>query len=359
MNSADLIALRDAGLITEAKRQEIESFFAKRQTAAATTTVAARFDLTHVLWYAGALIIIGAMGLFTTDAFNRLGGLALTGCGVVYLLALLVAGNHLWFARGLRIPGGLLVAAAISMVPMIVYGIQDHFDLWRFAQGDPGQYQNFYPYIHGSWLYMEVATLLAALLAIWRYRFPFILLIAGVALWFMSMDLAEWFMRRPDGVGDYQSYYDIRRTVSMWFGLAVIIAAWIWDLAKGRTPDMMFWIHLFGALAFWGGLSLHDGGTALTKFLYCLINVALLGFSLFLDRRIYAVVGALGIAGYLGYLANDVFKDMIGFSFALSIIGLGIILVGLWLNKHRADMSQSLSAVLPPALRRLRPVDVR
>lgn len=358
MNTADLVALRDAGVISEAKRAEIEAFLTSRDATRDTASPAARFDLTHVLWYGGALIIIGAMGLFTTDAFNRLGGLALVGCGVIYLVALLVAGNHLWFKRSLRVPGGLLVAASISMVPMIVYGIQDHFNLWRFAQGDPGEFKNFYPYIHGSWLYMEIATVLSALLAIWRYRFPFILLIAGVALWFMSMDLAEWFMLRPDNWNDYQSYYEIRRAVSMWFGLGMIILAWAWDITKGRKPDMMFWIHLFGALAFWGGLSLHEGGTALTKSIYCLINVALIGFSLFIDRRIYAVVGAFGVAGYLGYLAHDVFKDMIGFSFALSAIGLGIIVLGLWLNKHRAKMSAGLSIVLPDALKRLRPVDV-
>ena len=33
-----------------------------------------RFDLVHLLWYAGALIVIGAMGLFTTLAFAQLGG---------------------------------------------------------------------------------------------------------------------------------------------------------------------------------------------------------------------------------------------------------------------------------------------
>jgi hypothetical protein len=357
MTHAELSALRDAGIITEAKRAEIEAFFAGRETSSAAAP-APRFDLTHLLWYGGALIIIGAMGLFTTDAFNKMGGMALVVCGVIYAVALLFAGNYFWFKRDLRIPGGLLVAAAVSMVPMIVYGIQDHFDLWKYAQGDPGQYKNVFPYIHGSWIYMEVATVIAAVLAIMRYRFPFILLIAGVALWFMSMDLAIWFIPKTDA-NNYSYDWDIRRAVSMWFGLALMIAAWAYELWRSRAPDMMFWIHIAGALAFWGGLSLHDGGTAFTKFLYLLINVALLAWSLFIDRRIFAVVGAFGVAGYLGYLANDVFEDMIGFSFALSAIGLAIIFAGLWLNKHRAQMSKGLSESLPAGMRKLRPADVR
>ena len=33
-----------------------------------------RFDLVHLLWYAGALIVIGAMGLFTTWPSTRWAG---------------------------------------------------------------------------------------------------------------------------------------------------------------------------------------------------------------------------------------------------------------------------------------------
>jgi hypothetical protein len=355
MNIADLTALRDAGIITDTKRAEIEAFFA----AQGKTNPVPRFDLTHVLWYGGALIIIAAMGLFTTDAFNKMGGMALVACGVVYLVVLLFAGDHLWFTRGLKIPGGLLVAAAISMVPMIVFGLQDHFDLWKYAQGDPGEYKKFFPYIHGSWLYMEIATVIASLIAFWRYRFSFILLIAGVALWFMSMDLVEWFVLPRDKWNDYTVYSMLREIVSMVFGLVMIAAAWLWDVLKGRKPDTMFWIHLFGAIAFWGGLSMQSSDSEVSKFIYLLINIALIALSLFIDRRIYAIAGALGVAGYLAHLAGNVFKDLIGFSFALSAIGIGIIFLGLWLHKRRAQMSANMNAVLPEALQKLRPANVR
>lgn len=356
MSDEQLLALRQAGIIDQAKCDEIAAFLKGRTVpAAAHHAPAARFDLTHVLWYGGALIIITAMGIFTTDAFNRMGGWALAICGAVYGVVLTGLGDYLWFKRNLRIAGGLLVAAAISMVPMIIYGIQDALDLWKYAQGDPGQYQNFYPYVNGSWVYMEAATVIVALLAIIRYRFPFILLIAAVALWFMSMDLAMWF---TNGGQDYWDF-DTRRAVSLAFGAAIIVCAWTWDVVKGRFPDMMFWIHIFGIMAFWGGLTFQDGGTDLQKFIYCLINVALIAFSLFIDRRIYAVFGGLGIAAYLSDLAEHVFKDWLGFSFALSAIGLAIIFAGLWLNKHRAAMKETLSGALPSALQSLRPRDAR
>lgn len=349
MQDKDLIAIRDAGLIDTPQFDAISAFLQARNATAAS---APRFDLTHVLWYAGTLIVMGAMGLFTTEAFNRMGGLALMICGLAYMAAFAVAGHLLWNRPGLRTPGGLAWAVAVAMVPLAVYGLQDWLQLWDYAQGDPGQYKNFFPYVHGSWLYMELATALAAFAVVHFYRFPFILMGAAVALWFMSMDLAMWFTRSPDA---YIEDFDIRRTVSIWFGLAVMLLSWIADLRRKGRADMTFWLHLAGAAAFWGGLSMGNGATQVEKALYCLINVGLLGYSLFIGRRIYAVFGALGISIYLGYLASDVFQDAILFSFALSAIGIAVIAAGLFTHRHRAALQRWFEDVLPEGLRRLRP----
>jgi hypothetical protein len=308
-----------------------------------------------VLWYAGALIIIGAMGLFTNEAFSRMGGRALVACGSAYAIVFLAAGHTLWKQKALRVPAGLLITVAVSMVPLIIYGVQDAMDLWKYALGRPGDYKDFYPYMNGSWLYMEIGAVLAALLAVWRYPFPFILVVAAVALWFMSMDVALWFTRSPQDFGDW----DVRRNVSLYFGFSMIIAAWATDILRRDGPDFPFWIHIFGVMAFWGGMTLHDGGTELQKALYCLINIGLIGLSVFLNRRVYAVFGALGVATYLGYLSYEVFNDVILFSFALSAIGLGVILLGLLLNRNRARLVAGLEAVLPKSVGWLRPAHER
>ena len=57
----------------------------------------ATFDAAHLLWYAGALIVISAMGLFSTLAFSQLGGRALTACAIAYAVAFTLAGHHLWY----------------------------------------------------------------------------------------------------------------------------------------------------------------------------------------------------------------------------------------------------------------------
>jgi hypothetical protein len=347
---ADLRAIRDAGLIDDTKLTEIRSFLEQRHPAA-TRQTAPRFDLTHVLWYAGALIVMGAMGLFTNEAFNRMGGWALAACGGAYLIVFLAAGHMLWRNAALRIPAGLLVAIAVSMVPLIIYGVQDALGLWKYAMSDPGQYKSFYYYVNGSWIYMEIGAILAAMIAVWRYPFPFILLIAAVALWFMSMDLALWFTREP---GNYYDF-DMRRLVSLYFGLGMIAVAWAVDILRKRGPDFAFWLHIFGVITFWCGMTFSDSSTELTKFVYCLINVGMIGLSLFLNRRIYAVFGAIGVATYLGYLASEVFKEVILFSFALSAIGLMVIGLGLLLNRNRARVMAAMDTLVPQSLAWLRP----
>lgn len=342
-----------AGLLEESQAEAILAFLASEppQTPDAGVAPAAHFDLTHVLWYGGALIIMAAMGLFTTTAFNLMGGWALFATGAAYAVGLTLFGRWLWHARNLRTPGGLLIAAAVSMVPLMIYGIQDALNLWSFDLGTQGEYRDFFAFVNGSWLYMEIGTIVAAAIALRFYQVPFVLLVGSIALWFMSMDLAMWFTATPDSYGEFET----RRLVSMLFGLAMIAAAWAIDLARPKGPDMSFWLHIFGAAAFWGGLSASSESTEFQRFLYLLVNIVLIGFAVYMDRRIYAVFGALGVATYLGYLAYDVFRDMILFSFALSLIGLAVIGAGLWLNRNYGRVSAALDRGMPDAIRRIRP----
>ncbi len=306
-----------------------------------------RFDLVHLLWYAGALIVIGAMGLFSTLAFDQMGGKALAATALVYAMLFALAGHVLWHRRNLRTPGGLLVATAVAMMPLAVYGIQDAMEWWG-PGGDPGRYNGFFVWVKSSWLPMEIATVLAGILALRFYPFAFIVAIIAVALWFMSMDLTPWIVGDDFG-------WTARRKVSMVFGLAVLALAWIVDVKRSQKQDFAFWLHLCGLLAFWGGLTLSESSSEIGKAIYCLINVALVLLSVFLMRRAYSLFGAIGIAVYLGHLANEVFKNALFFPFVLSFIGILIIAAGLLLHRHRGTLSAWMSNILPHPLKKLRP----
>jgi hypothetical protein len=347
----DLRAAVTAGALEPDRLNRLLEFLKIRAESQPASSTAPKFDLAHLLWYAGALIVIAAMGLFSTLAFSQMGGQALTATAVVYAIAFTAAGHHLWHVRDLRIPGGLLIAIAVSMAPLAVYGIQETYGLWgRFGQ--PGTVQDFYTWIKGSWVPMEIAAIVAAVIALRFYPFPFIVMIIAVALWFMSMDLTPWVFGRAEFT------WDERRTVSLWFGLAVLVVAWLVD-RRPRGGDFAFWLHLFGMMAFWGALSSKSSDSELAKALYCLLNVGLVLASVVLMRRVYAVFGTLGIAGYLGHLAHSVFKDSMLFPFALSLIGVAIIALGLIYHKNQAAIAAWIERHLPAALARLRPAHAR
>jgi hypothetical protein len=297
----------------------------------------------------GALVVISAMGLFSTLAFSQMGGPALTATALVYAALFTAAGHYLWTVRKLRTPGGLLIAIAVSMIPLAVYGVQDAYGAWGNF-GKPGTVRDFYVWIKGSWIFMEIATIAGAVIALRFYRFPFILFIMAVALWFMSMDVVPWIAGSP--IGNWET----SRRVSVGFGFGIVIAAVIVNMRQ-RSGDFAFWLYLFGVLTFWGGITASSGGTALDKALYGAMNLGFLLLSAFLGRRVFAVFGTIGIALYLGDLAEKVFRDSMLFPFALSLIGIGIIALGLYYHRHQDAIGAWVELHLPESLKRLRPAN--
>lgn len=356
-SASDLDAAVAAGVLDADAAQRLHGFLAARAPqlalapAETATTSRPKFDLTHVLWYAGALITMSAMGLFSTLAFAAMGGGGLVATGLVYGLGLWFIGHRLWQKEDTRTPGGLLIAAAVGMVPLTVFGFQLASNTWMGLEA-PGNYQSFYTYIKGGWLPMEIATIIASVLAARRYPFAFIAFPAAFCLWFLSMDLAAFI------AGDKKFDYNLRRQVSLWFGIVLFFATWAYEL-RPRRSDYTFWLHLVAAMTFWGGLTFQSSSWEFGKFLYCMINVGLLGISIFVGRRAYAVFGVIGIMTYLGHLAYTVFKDSMLFPFALSAFGLGMVALGIYFARRRAAIAARMEAWLPPGLTALRPWPAR
>jgi hypothetical protein len=343
----DLRAASVAGAITSDQLEGLLAFLATRQPAAPVS--APKFDVVHVLWYMGALIVITAMGLFSTLAFSSMGGAALTATALVYAALFGGAGHYLYSVRKLRTPGGLLIAIAVSMAPLAVYGVQDAYGAWSHL-GKPGTLRDFYVWIKGSWIFMEIATIAAATIALRFYRFPFSVLLIAVALWFMSMDIVPWITGSP--IGNWET----SRRVSVQFGLGMIVAAVLVNWRQ-RSGDFAFWLYVFGVMTFWGGITSSSNGTDVDKALYCAMNVGFLLLSAVLARRVFAIFGTIGIAIYLGDLADKAFKDSMLFPFALSLIGVGIIALGLAYHRRQDRIHDWVELHLPDALRRLRPAN--
>ena len=80
---------------------------------------------------------------------------------------------------------------------------------------------------------------------------------------------------------------------SNFYPAAVIAIAWMIDVVRRGPPDFAFWLHIFGVLAFWGGITASSYGTPVDKALYCAMNFLFLLLAAFLGRRVFAVFGTV------------------------------------------------------------------
>ncbi len=336
---SELEALAADGLITQ---DQARAIWAALEGRAVNRQ---RFDLAHAAYYAGALIVISAMGWFLTSAWEALGGWALFSIAAIYALIFAAGGSWLWRRQGLRVPAGLLVTVGVCMTPLATYGLQRGLGVW--PDGDPGAYRDYYAWVHGSWIVMELATIAAGAIALGWFRFPFLTAPIAFSLWFLSMDLA------PLLLGQEDLSYNGRLWVSLLVGAAMLLVAYVLDY-RG-TRDYAYWLYLFGTLAFWGGLSLINSNGEWSWLLYCLINVGMILLAVFLRRPVLLVFGGLGVFGYFGHLAYDIFADSLLFPVALTGLGLAVMACGIVYQRNRTAIERRMLGTLPSWALQLRP----
>lgn len=351
VSPADLQAAVREGLITGQQSQQLwERWVGK---ARVQTTVPAglahgpRFSFTNVLYYFGGMVAIGAMTLFMTLGWQQFGDWGLLAIAVGYLVACLLVADQLK-GRGLNTPAGILATLAVCLVPLALWALQNGLGQW--PPGGPSNYRAYHTQIDWRWLTLEFGTLAAAVVMLWRYRLPFMVMPVAVTVWYMYMDVAHMLMQH-NGF-DWQ----FSRDISLVFGIGTcLIAMWVdmrSRLASGEwRQDFAFWLYIFGTIMFWCGLSLQDSGSELGKALYALINLGLIFLGAAIGRRVFTVFGAFGIAGYLAYLSHRVFRDSLMFPFALTLLGLAVVALGIWWQRHEKQIEARLSAWLPAGLR--------
>lgn len=156
-------ALADAtarGLLSREQADRLWDFLAEGQRETPG------FKPAHILYYLGGLIAIGAMTLFMTLGWQRLGGAGLLSIALAYA-AVAVALTEGLLRRRQSLPAGITAALAIALVPLAVYGAQHLLGYW--SDDDPAQrYHAFHTHIDWRWLLMELATLAAGAVALWR-----------------------------------------------------------------------------------------------------------------------------------------------------------------------------------------------
>lgn len=318
------------GLITEAQRRALSSRFGSEpELPSGRTSVEAekKFNPIMVLYYIGALLILSAFGWFLGSQWDVLGPPGILAVSGLYAALFVVTGRHLLRRENTPVAGALLITCAVGMTPLIVWAIESWAGIW--PKNDPGAYGHYYPWINGSWIVMELATLATSFYALRKIRFPFLFMPAAIALWFFSMDVAEFFVQTRLGWSE-------RAWVSVGAGLLILtLSRSVEKRVAGMDP---FWFYLAGLLAFWGGLTSLPSHGELGRVVYVGLNLGLIGVGIYLNRKTFAVFGAMGVYGYVGHLAWSVFKNSPAFPLVLAFVGLMMILTTVLFQKNQARL---------------------
>ena len=302
------------------------------------------FSQTHLVYYLGALIVISAMTWFMTEAWERYADSAILVTSTIYAGFFILAGRYCWKIPVLKTAGGLLFTLAVCMTPLAIYGLERVTGFW--PQPAPGITEWFTPEVRNYRYPFEIGSIITGLIAMKFVRFPLLAVPIMLALWGLTLDTTSYLLGYPQ-----LPELNIQWT-GFWFGSLLIAVAYLVD--RRTKEDFAFWVYFGGLSAFWLGLSFMPFDNEGTEFIYCLINVGLMLFSILLARRVFFVFGGLGVMVYLGHLAS-LFHDSLLFPVALSVIGIGIILLAIQYQRFQAAIEGSIIDMLPENLRRFLP----
>ena len=163
---------------------------------------------------------------------------------------------------------------------------------------------------------------------IFATRFTLISLPIAFWTWYLSMDLTRLISQ-----SNYWSWSEREQVISILIG-AGMLALGIF-LQRRAKQDYSSWFYLFGHLIIISCLSaLTIDKKGALGLVYLLVYLAFVIASIWLQRRIFLVFGALGCYSYLCYLAFQVFDGALGFVFALAAIGLFMVLSAVGYQKY-------------------------
>jgi hypothetical protein len=299
--------------------------------------------LQKVLYYGGGLLIISAMTWLMIDNWEKFGPAAITVFSGIYFVVFLFSGYIVFFKKKMEVAGGLLLSIPIAVTPLFVFSVLRLFNFWP----QEWDYNDYYVWVKGKWIILELITVSVALLVLLKTKFPFhVFLIAGT-LWFFSMDIVPVIYERTSIT------WTERAVISDVFGLLMIGTGYFADIRFKK--DYSFWLYLFGSITLVSGLSVFYNDRVFNFIIFGLVNVLLILFSVFINRNVFLVFGAIGLTEFLGRLSWKFFKGSAFFPVALTITGVLLIAAGMFFQKNKKKIDEYIQNKLPEYILKLRP----
>jgi hypothetical protein len=276
----------------------------------------------------GGAAVVFAFGWFVVDRWEVLGPAGVLAVSALYALIFSYTSRYLG-RLGFHTAASIAALVAVATAPLVAWSLL-HLAGWWY---EPPPYTGS-PYITHidvleqlRWLPLELATALAALVALRRVRFGLLALPVAAVLPLIVNHLVPL-------VVDYAVASEMMGWGAFVSAVVLIAAGHAVEQHPRDDEDYARWVYLAGLVTLgFSVIAVWSWAGALRHALPALA-VALFALSLLLRRPMFAVFGALGFVGYLAYLAFDVFRTTLSFPIVLATFGIGVIVITVWLQRR-------------------------
>jgi len=279
----------------------------------------------------GVLLVIGAHAWWSTKGYQAM------GIGIVLVLTLLWQAGFLWAAEWAKRAGhGLLESGFAAIVafytPLPIFSLEKLLGV----DFEHENYRDFYPWISGGWVFMEVGSILVAGALLYRYRRPFLALPLTLFTGFLLIDGTVRLF--GDGFDDDT----LLKGVVLAGGIVVGLVGVFLDYKGWRR--FAFWPHLTSIWLVAWGLPLCTGDRTWPLFLVAAVDLLV---GIWLARIVYLAAG-----GVIGWIAISINAHGALFPFLLMAGGILFIVAAIWLAKADSPLRRWLDERTLPAPQR-------
>lgn len=315
----------------------------------------ARWNGSTMLTYCAGLLVIAICTLCSTLALEKWGMTVLFELSLMYCLASLLC--TFWFhAHDQRVPTNFFATIFVMMVPMLVFSVQNIMGYW--PAGHTPQLHDLYHVFDQRWFVIEGVTFAVALLVLWHFKRSYLVVPALLSLFLMAVDLLPNLLLGMDLDALSPVAWNVRKAICLVFGFAILLIGFIVDMQVTRKRDYAFWLYGFGLACFSGSLAWYFVVEASSVFaqsylgqaVYFCINGLLLLLSAALQRRCFAIAGALGLAGALVHGAWQLFHGSFAIVGALITCVFAYLMFAMWWSHNEHRFAPRLRVFLPDAL---------
>lgn len=334
----------ERGIITADQRDALGALRAELQRAPAAAVEAGRgFNSVTVAYAIGAILVAFGSAWFLADRWDKLGPWGVLAVAAAYA-SLLIASSAWLERRNFRHASAIALMLAVTLVPVPVWSVEVLTGFWPAgAQSDWLSDSNQWMAV--CWVIIDLATLLAALVAMRRRPSVALTIPMAAVSWLLCLQMTRAV------AGEY-----LTGSLSQWLfmvdGLMVCLIAGEVDRwqsrarvdGRGLDGDYAFFFWLVGLTTFAIAYMAVWARAGAGRHLMLVVALILVALSLALRRRTHLVFGLLGLFGYLAYLALDAFRNYLSLPVILGTLGVVLILATVWVQRRFPRLVERVNA---------------